>query len=57
LAADPLFWLPAEPLFCELFGALFVEFGFVNGRNPASELPLLAGAEFTRASLGDIAGA
>jgi hypothetical protein len=39
-----------------LFGELFVEFGFVNGRNPPSELPLLAGVEFTRASLGDIAG-
>ena len=57
LAADPLFWLPAEPLFCELFGEPFVELGFVNGRNPPSELPLFAGVEFTRASLGDIAGA
>jgi hypothetical protein len=57
LATDPLFWLPAEARFCELFDELFVEFGFVNGRNPPSELPLFADVEATRASLGDIAGA
>jgi hypothetical protein len=51
----PCSWLvapPPAPLFCEL-----PDSGFVNGRNPSLELPLLPAGDGPRASFGDMVGA